>query len=290
MPDYKIIIIGAGPAGIACAVQLKRYGIDPLVIEKSHTGGLIRSANLVENYPGFPQGIPGAKIASLLEKHLTDNLIDIAREEVVGLDYSADMFTLTTDHHDYRPETVIIASGTSPRKMKIPGWDRTAGNLSHDEIIPLLGVSGKEIAIIGAGDAAFDYALNLSKSNRITIYNRTARIRSLPLLQLRVTANPSISYCENHVLIRIETVDSKLELTFHTPKLDKIAATDYLLTAVGREPALSFLDESIMSNKAALMNNGRLYFIGDVHNGIYRQMSIAASDGIRCAMQIALNQ
>ena len=290
MTDHKILIIGAGPAGIACAVQLKRYGFDPLVIEKSLPGGLIRSANLVENYPGFPQGIPGPNIARLLKKHLRRSHIDIVREEVIRLDYSKGEFTLTTDRQDYHPEIAIAASGTKPRQIAIPGWARTAGISSYNEIIPLLKVSGKEIAVIGAGDAAFDYALNLSKSNRVTIYNRTAKIRGLPLLQRRVFLNPAVSYCENHILTCIEPAGNKLELSFRTSKLDKIVTTDYLLTALGREPSLNFLTDSVLRDKPALEETGRLFFIGDVQNGIYRQMSIAAADGIRTAMQIALSR
>ena len=92
----EVLIIGAGPAGIAAAMQLKRYGLDPHIVECSAIGGLLHNANLVENYPGFPGGIPGPKLVSLLKQHVRDLHLRLTYGEVTRLDIVDGVFRAKT--------------------------------------------------------------------------------------------------------------------------------------------------------------------------------------------------
>jgi len=114
LSDAEVAIIGAGPAGIAAAVQLKRYGIEPLVFEKGRIGGLLWNANLVENYPGFPEGISGPELVGKLEAQLRKASIDVIYEEVVRLEEG---FGLKTEGGSYTADIVVVASGTEPRRF-----------------------------------------------------------------------------------------------------------------------------------------------------------------------------
>ncbi len=117
----KIIIIGGGPAGIAAAIQLKRYNLDPLLFEPEKPGGLLRNANLIENYPGFPNGISGVKLTKLIHKQLESFNIQTRTEKVRTLEFAKnnDCFIIQTANSSYNADIVIIATGTKPKKLDI---------------------------------------------------------------------------------------------------------------------------------------------------------------------------
>jgi len=280
----EIVIIGAGPAGIAAAVQLKRYGLDPVVLERDQIGGLLKNANLVENYPGFPHGIAGPKLIALFEKQL--HLIDaiLTYDEATSLDFDNDHFIIEARNNSYPANNVVVATGTKPRPFPIE-VPTTARHRVFSEVWPLRDVSGKQIVIVGAGDAAFDYAMNLaSRENTILILNRGADLSCLHLLWERASHMPSITYRERVTVQSIEHEAPLDRLRLVTDHYSLI--TDYLLFAIGRQPAMDFLTERVKIQAQRWVEDGKLYFVGDVHNGLYRQTAIAAGEGLRAAMQI----
>ena len=282
-----VIIIGAGPGGLATALQLKRYGINPLVFEQEQIGGLLHNANLVENYPGFPGGIPGPKLVQLFFDQVQDLSISITHERVDELNFLDNKFQITTSQQIYQSQTVVIATGTKPRllsEVKIPGdlQDRV-----FYEVYPLLGHHEQRIAVVGSGDAAFDYALNLGKSNDIFIINRGEEISCLPLLWKRTRSSPRIQYLQNTRISQLSrTVDRKMALECHTPGGHNILMVDILVAAIGRDPQLDFISGQFAEKAIQLEGSGDLYYVGDVVNGLYRQTAIAVGDGILSAMKI----
>ncbi len=285
MQSKKVTIIGAGPAGIAVAIQLRRYGIEPFLLEKSHIGGLLTSANLVENYPGFPSGISGPELVKLFEAQLETTGVVVNFEEVLNLDYD-ETFILKTSKREFRSEIVVIASGTKPRKYNSLEIPREVASRVFYEIYSISGVKDKKVIIVGAGDAAFDYALNLSKENEISILNRGERKRCLPLLWERVKASPRISYRENVEISGIGSANNGLILEHITLKGKQKLQADYILFAIGRVSQLDYLSERLREKASELEEQGLFYLIGDVKNGIYRQTSIAVGSGIHAAMKI----
>ena len=151
-----MVIIGAGPAGLSTAIQLKRYDIEPTLLEKEEIGGLLRNANLVENYPGFPSGVPGPELVKLFKKQLENAQIKVYFEKVLELDYKNGLFSIKTNQKKITCRIVVIASGTKPRKLSNLDLPTEIENHIFYEIYPLTQVTNKKIAIIGAGDAAFD--------------------------------------------------------------------------------------------------------------------------------------
>jgi len=285
----NIVIIGAGPAGIAAAIQLKRHGLEPVLFEKAEIGGLLENANLVENYPGFPEGIGGPKLAILLRNHLIKTGVEIHFEKVIELDYANERFHLRTDKRRVDSRFAIVASGTRPRKLNIEGLSECVKKSILYEIQQIKNIENEKIAIIGAGDAAFDYAINLSKRNEVVILNRGQNVKCMPLLFERASAIGSISYLEDTETKRIESHNGGLKLTCTGPTGVSEISVKYLVAAVGREPELRFLSENIKKIRERLVKDKHIYFIGDVENGKFRQTAIAVGDGIRAAMEISRN-
>jgi thioredoxin reductase len=310
---YKVIIIGAGPAGMACALQLKRYDIDALLLEANNPGGLLNNANKVENYLGFPGGITGTELIKHFTTQLTAHSIKITQDFAEKIDFSArSSHGLTAGSSDikkppssrgltagssnvqdfkildsaiksqndkiykfmvygskqtYQSEKLILATGTSPIKPNIKLNKKIFFN-----VIDLMDVKNKRIVIVGAGDAAFDYAINLARHNQVIILNRGKQIKALPLLQRIVEENPNINYIDN------VSIDNYL----------KSNECDYLLFAIGRKPNKPKYANEMTIQESKLLKEKKLFLIGDIKNSIYRQISLAIADGIKTAMEIAL--
>lgn len=281
---HRPIIIGGGPAGIACALQLKRYGMEPLLLERRELGGLLCNANLVENYPGFPNGVEGGRLIHLLKKQIERIGVDVKREEVLSVEVEQDEFVVTTQTARLESQILVIASGTKSKALPEIVSPKARERI-FTEAWPLKAMTEKQVAVIGAGDAAFDYALNLAKKrNYVTILNRGENVKCLGLLFERVARESRIVYRAG-VAVRRIMVDE----TANRLKVECEAETfeaDYVLFAIGRVPNLDFLSDGIRQRQRELVESGRLFFIGDVKNDLYRQVAIAAGDGLRAAMQI----
>lgn len=287
MRTEDIVIIGAGPAGISTAIQLRRYGFHPVIIEKNKIGGLLRSANLVENYPGFPEGISGRSLVSLFEQQLRSVLAEIIFEEAIELDSTNDVLTIKTANRVIYARVVVIASGTRPAEWSGLNIPTELDSAILDDITPILDVTDEQVVIVGAGDTAFDYALNLSKRNQVTILNRGRQISCIPLLLQRARKSERITYLENTALSSIQTINTaEIHLVCRCNGKTTILDADYLLLAIGREPQLDFLSEHCRVNLGALEQDRRLYLVGDVRNGSLRQTAIAVGDGVAAAMKI----
>ena len=179
------VIIGAGPAGMATAIQLKRHGIEPVILEKGETGGLLKNANLVENYPGFPDGISGPSLIELFERQLAKAGATVSSERVLELEHTGDVFFVKTNRRKLISSIAVIATGTKPKRVTEIRIAKGIEDRIFYEVYPMRGIKNQKIAIIGAGDAAFDYALGLSKENEVVILNRGGQDKCIPLLRER---------------------------------------------------------------------------------------------------------
>lgn len=278
-PD-EVLIIGAGPAGSTAAIQLKRYGIPFLLIEKDRIGGLLWNANLVENYPGFPAGITGPRLVGLIEKQMERLGVDVTYDAVMKLRYYKPGIRVETVQKKYQPRFVIVASGTKPNPFPVPIPEAASSRVFSD-VFHVLAESHKRIVIVGGGDAAFDYGLNLTKNrNSVTILNRGTDVKCLGLLWQRAQADPGIAYLAERPVREVDFDEAAGKLRVQTEGGGSFEA-DYLIFATGRVPEAGFLPDEVINN-----NLEGVYYAGDLKNGLFRQAAIAAGDGLRAAMEI----
>lgn len=272
---------------MSAAIQLKRYGITSLLLERKKTGGLLRNANLVENYPGFPGGISGRQLVQLFQEQAVQTGVQVTAAEATKLTWDGERFEVQTHLGACWAKIAVLASGTAPllfTDLQIP--EACVDHVSY-EVYPFLEQMGKIFVIVGAGDAAFDYALNLAKENQVSILNRSDHIKCLSLLWERTQANKRISYQPmtqitslspgpgDRITLKCNNSSGSLEFT-----------ANYLIGALGRKPEAGYLADAVLKNARRLEQEGKLYWIGDVTNGLYRQTSIAVGDGVRAAMRI----
>ena len=281
-----IVIIGGGPAGIAAAIQLKLYGLNPIIFEKNKIGGLIRNANNIENYPGIPGSINGRKFAENLNKQADKNDLNILYEEVTKVKYTRDRFNLFYKDQVIQSDYLIIATGTKPNTIKFKNLEKLEGDKVFYDLEFLYNVQNKDIGIIGSGDAAFDYSSNLSKKNSVKIFSRNDNIHCNVKLLKSVQNNKSIVHFQNYTLKEAIQTRNKLEIKFQTKTGIVDVELDYLLIAIGREAENSFIDRYFAKKIDSLILQNKLFLIGDLVNGRKRQLSIATGDGIKAAMEI----
>ena len=249
---YKVAIIGLGPAGVAAAVQLKRFGINFICFEKNKIGGLIKNANKIENFPNSKGPISGLEYVKILKKQIKKNKIHPIYKEVTDIKFlkTKNCYKIISNHSSYLAKHIILATGTVPKTINLP-------YKIFYEIKDLLNKKNKKIIIIGAGDMAFDYALNLSKKNKIILLNRGEKIKAQQILKNAVLENKNILYKKN----------------CNIKKYLENNKADFIVTAIGRNP--NFIKKGV-----------NIHLTGDVKNGIYRQVAIANSDGLKAAMKI----
>lgn len=286
-----VVIVGAGPAGISAAVYLQRIGHKPLVFEKDGIGGLLLNANLVENYPGFPEGIGGTELVDLFDEHLKSKGVEVKHSEVTEVKQEKGHFTVATPDGDTETRIVLITTGTKPKEAGIPGENELKGTRLFYEVREIPEKEGKDFVIIGGGDAAFDYALNLSKGARnVDIVCRSTSPSCISLLKERVQQTTNITFHKETSSESLSEADGRVKLSCKTPEGEREFDADYVLIACGRESR--WLDVKGLESVSSIGNMTRttvpgLFVAGDVKQGDHRQVGIAVGEGVQAAMSIA---
>ncbi len=291
----NVIVIGGGPAGMAAAIQLRRSGFDPLLIECGELGGLLWNAHWVENYPGFPSGITGPKLVRLFQEQTRNKGVRNRRTTVEKVNRADGGFRVDTSDGHLDARAVVIASGTSPKPVESALSAMCGASSIFYEVKDLPSERRRGIAILGGGDAAFDYGLGLAREGcRVEICFRSDEPRALPLLVERTRQEPLIRV---HRGVSIETARNGsgiLEIRLSDGARLKV---DALLAAIGRDRNTRFLGPDIppdispgISMETPEDHVSRipgLCFAGDVQRGLHRQTAIAVGDGVAAAMQTA---
>lgn len=285
MTTADVGVIGAGPAGLAGAIQLRRSGINPVVFEKGEPGGLLRNAGCVENYPGFPDGTPGETLVKLMCLQAERRGVAVLNAAVTRMDFQAGDFRVDSGAGEWRFRRVIVASGTKPKRFDFEIPAILEGKV-HYEIASLLRESGKTMVIVGAGEAAYDYALTLAGNNSVYLLSRGGGTKCLPTLEARVAAHSRIVRAENMTVWSVAPDANGLAVRCRGAGGQLEFRADGLIGAIGRVPDLDFLAPNLKLMIPGLVEEGRLYFAGDVKNGAFRQTAIAAGDGVAAAMDI----
>ena len=283
----KVTIIGAGPAGIAAAIFLQRGGFDPLLLEMGIPGGLLRHADVVENYPGFPRGVTGPQLAELFCSHLKEVGGVVTKARVIGVKQGREeSFITSSSIGEFLSKAVIVATGTKAKKVEMRGIQRNLGNRVFYDLYDLLAVSkmDEKIVVYGGGDAAFDQGINLSRRGyRVTVLCRS-KSRCLPLLRERAEKN-GLLVVEGR---SIKKVEEGMEGVMLELGGDVAIDASRLLIACGRESRLELLDPSLRARIrfGNLPDTGipGLYLAGDVVADGKRQVGIAVGSGISAAM------
>ncbi len=281
--SVKVIIVGAGPAGIAAAIQLNHLAVPFLIFEKERAGGLLNQASVIENCPLFPAGVEAGEVIARLKVHLFRKKIRPIYKEVKKIEFSSEKFIVQAASSLYQSDFLIIATGTAPREpdCQIPLNCRKKVLFQLPEKLPV----NKAIAIIGCGDAAFDYALNLSRFNTVLLFCRSKQFKAHRKLTEQAQKQKRIKIFSEMRLTAIRQLKNRqFSLSFQTPVARQEFRSDAIIFAIGRRQQIPVFN---FDHQNELLKN-RLFFCGDVQNELCRQLTIALGDGVRAAQKIYL--
>lgn len=291
MRRAPIVIIGAGPAGCAAAVQCKRLGIAPLLMDQTgRAGGLVANGFCVENYPGL-QPTDGPGFARLMGAHLERFQIPVERAQVTGVEPSAGQHIVRGDFGRVTAEVVLLATGTVPLHLELPGVAQAEGRMLFYEVRELLASresSPDRVGIIGGGEAALDYALTLSsRGSRVTLFVRGPDLRAAGRLVELAAASPGIQIqfqtTPRAVTLRADGIELELN---QEGRLFAFAA-DAALAAIGRRPVVRELVRGldVTPCKGVSTHLPGLFVAGDARSGSLGQAGMAVGDGLAAAAQ-----
>jgi thioredoxin reductase (NADPH) len=294
--SYQLIIVGGGPAGLSAGIYAARSKLDTLLIEKAGLGGRILNAEKVENYPGFPQGISGAELGSLMAQQAGKYSLPVVMAEVQGVDIRDKERILNTSEGQYRAKAVILAGGTEHSKLGVPGEEEFLGRgVSYCAMCDGAFFKDEVVAVVGGGNVALNDALFLPRfASKVIVIHRRDQLRATKVLQDRAFAQPKIEFIWDTVVDSIRGDSQVRELRIRNVKTGKESSLKVsgVFVAVGLRPNTDYLKSLLALDEGGFIPvNGRMetevpgiFAAGDIRAGSIRQVVAAAGDGATAAI------
>jgi len=292
---YEVIIIGGGPGGLTAGLYTSRARLSTLLIESALFGGQMTTTELIENYPGFPQGVTGDELSRLMEDQAKKFGMKTVTQEVVKVSLEGDVKVVQTYETTYRCEALIVSTGAEYRKLGIPGEKEFAGKgVSYCATCDGAFFRDSQIVVVGGGDSALTEALFLTKFAReLTIIHRRDALRGTKIYQERALASPKIKFLWNSIVQEIKGDSTVRSINVKNVKTGEIkeVETEGVFLFVGLVPRTQFLkgvvqmDEAgyILTNEDCETSTKGIFAVGDCRKKLLRQIATAVGDGATAA-------
>ena len=291
---YDIVIIGSGPAGLTAGIYTSRANLKTLCIAGAEWGGQLMKTSLVENYPGFAEGIMGPELMEKMRKQAERFGVKMVNENITEVDFSRQPFGVKTAGEAYQGKAVIIATGAEFKWLGLPGEQKLIGRgVSACATCDGAFFKDKKIVVVGGGDSAMEESLYLTKfASEVTIVHRRDQFRASKIMQDRVLQHPKIKVIWNAEVQEV-LGESKVEGVVLTN--GQTLPAEGLFIAIGHSPATKLFEGKInLDPKFYVQRGGEKYqsmtnvpgiFVsGDVHDYHYRQAVTAAGYGCEAAL------
>ncbi len=294
--EYDVVIIGGGPAGLTAGIYTARARLKSLLLEKGATGGWIINAGVVENYPGFPDGVNGLELADAMQQQAVKFGLETLTAEVTGLDLKSEQKVLKTSEGDIIAGAVIIAGGSDRIKLGVPGEEEFTGRgVAYCAVCDGYFYRDIPVAVVGGGNAAMNEALELTKfASKVTVIHRRDELRATKILQERAFAEPKIEFLWNTVVEAIEGEGTVKKLGLKNVQTGEKSTLDIsgIFVATGFRPNTEYLKNivglaengTIITNEKMETNVPGILAAGDIRANSIRQVAAAVGDGAVAAI------
>jgi thioredoxin reductase (NADPH) len=295
---HQVIILGSGPAGLTAALYAARAHLRPLVVDGHETGGQLTLTTMVENYPGFPDGLMGPDLIAAMRKQAERFGASFRGGSATVADLSRRPFRITLDGQVEECQTLIIATGASAKLLGLPSERKLMGHgVSTCATCDGFFFQDQDIIVVGGGDSAMEEATFLTKfARRVSVVHRRDKLRASKIMQEKARKNPKIDFTWDSTLAEIQDVDQGKVTGVRLRNLKTSAITersvDGVFIAIGHTPntqifrGLLDMDEVgyIKTQDGTKTSLPGVFAAGDVQDRVYRQAITAAGSGCMAAM------
>ena len=294
--DYDIVIIGAGPAGLAAGLYAARGRHKTLLIEKNVTGGQIALTAVIENYPGIPE-INGFDLGQVMQQQAEKYGLEMAYTFVSSITQDGKHHLVRTDDGDYRAKAVIITAGADYNRLNVPGEERLTGyGVSYCATCDAAFFADQEVAVVGGGDSALDEGLFVTRyASKVTVIHRRDELRAGAYLQERAFNEPKMQFMWNTVVESIEGESDVDKLRLRNVQTNEVSEfpVSAVFVFIGHSPNSGFLDQlvemdagrHIVVNDWMETNVPGIFAAGDIRTNSARQVISSAGDGATAAIR-----
>lgn len=293
----RIIILGAGPAGLSAALYAARAELNPFILMGMELGGQASLTDDIENYPGFPDGINGAELGELFKKQAEKFGARFEADAALSIDVTKRPFVVKTYSKTYTADTLILATGASPVKLNVPGEDQYTGKgVSYCATCDGWFFKNKEIVVVGGGDSALEEALFLTRfASKVRIVHRRDSFRAGALLQKRIADNNKIEPVMDSVVEEILGEGKVTGVRLRNVKSNntQVLSTDGVFIFIGHSPNTEmYRGQMDMDDRGFLKVNMNMetsvpgvFAAGEVGDPVYKQVITSAGLGAAAAIQ-----
>jgi thioredoxin reductase (NADPH) len=293
----RLIIIGSGPAGLTAGIYAGRAQLEPLLITGSAPGGQMAVTSEIENYPGFPQGTGGQELTQLMQQQAERFGTKVQMDEVTAVELSTHPFKVVTYGGEHEAKALIMATGSSPRKLGVPGEAKFSGRgVSYCATCDGFFYRDRRVVVVGGGDSAIEEAIFLTRfATQVYVVHRRDRLRAEKVFQERAFRNEKIAFVWDSAVreivgdgkvagVRLQNVKTEEESTLEA---------DGVFIYVGAIPNTGFLEGQLELDDRGYIVTDRLchtsvpgvFAAGDVQERVLKQIATAVGSGAMAAME-----
>lgn len=299
---YDLIIIGAGPAGLAAGLYAGRYKLNTLILEKMAVGGQIILSSVIENFPGFPGGISTQELVDRFKKQVDELGVKIETEEVIevvpSFKLKTPIYNIKTKDKSYEARAVIIATGAGAKRLDVEGESRLIGRgVSYCGSCDGPLFRDKEVVVVGGGDRAIEEAIFLTNyAKKVSLIHRRESLRASKILEEKTRRNPKINFILDSIIEEIIGKDKVEAVKIKNVKTDSLTQVTCqgIFVFVGIIPNTAFLksqlemDENgfIITNENLKTSQGGIFACGDCRKKDLYQVITACGEGAQAAHSV----
>ena len=295
--EVKVLVLGSGPAGLSAALYAARAELHPVVLTGMEIGGQAAVTHVIENYPGFPDGVGGQEMAELFQKQAERFGAKFEFDSATEVDLSSRPYRVKSYNAEYLADTLIITTGAHPNHLGIPGEKELTGRgVSYCATCDGWFFKDKDVVVVGGGDSALEEGLFLTRyANSVTIIHRRDQLRAGAILQSRAKNNPKIKFIWDTIVTEVigdEAVKSVLLKNKKTGEESELP-TDGVFIFIGYTPNTQMFDGQLKLDENGYLVTNHLmessvpgvFAAGEVNDPNFRQVITSAGMGAAAAIQ-----